>query len=80
MKECLILTALRCFCALLPDATLSATDKNDSFWSLIRNLIGQKEAEISRKYIEEKFLDFEKNCCQDVKGHDNVSCHLIINI
>ena len=74
MKECLILTALRCFCALLPDATLSATDKNDSFWSLIRNLIGQKEAEIRRKYIE-RFLDVEKNCCQDVKGHGNVSWH-----
>ena len=56
-----------------------AADKNDSFWSLMRNLIGQREAEISRKYIE-RFLDFEKNCCQDVKGHDNVSWHLIINI
>ena len=79
MKECLILTALRCFCALLPHATLSVTDKNDTFWILMRYLIGQKEADISRKYIE-RFLDFEKNCCQDVKGHDNVSWHLIINI
>ena len=79
MKECLIPTVLRCFCALLPHATLSVTDKNDSFWSLMRNLIGQKEAEISRKNIE-RFIDFEENCCQDVKGHDKVSWHSIIYI
>ena len=45
----------------------------------MRNLIGQKEAEISRKNIE-RFIDFEENCCQDVKGHDKVSWHLIIYI